>query len=268
MKLIISIIISLSVFLQLAQAQQEDEQKLVIPLTTPNNPGTLKLHLVTGSINVIGYNGKEVLITVKNNTDKRKTDTQKNGMFRIPNKSYNITVVEKNNEVDISCHAINKPVIFEIMVPQAFSLNLHTVNNGNISVENIKGEIETNNVNGSIYLSNISGSVVASSINGAIEVGFETVTPDIPMAFSSLNGKIEVRLPANIKASAKISSERGEVYSDFEMEIQASKPVVEKKASGNYKKYTIDKWVYANINGGGPEFLFKNMNGNIYIRKN
>ena len=153
------------------------------------------------------------------------------------------------------------------MVPQNFSLNLHTVNNGHISIENIEGDIETNNVNGSIKINQIAGSVIASTINGKVEVKFTEVTPDVPMAFSSLNGKIDVTFPENIKATAKLRNERGEIYSDFEMSVRKSSPVVEKNEGKDYKKYVIDKWVYGDINGGGPEFLFKNMNGNIYIRK-
>ena len=30
----------------------------------------------------------------------------------------------------------------------------------------------------------------------------------------------------------------------------------------------LDDWIIGKINGGGPEVLMKNMNGNIYVRKN
>jgi hypothetical protein len=29
----------------------------------------------------------------------------------------------------------------------------------------------------------------------------------------------------------------------------------------------IEDWVYGKIDGGGPEIMMKNMNGNIYIRR-
>ncbi|UZR95772.1 hypothetical protein [Chondrinema litorale] len=249
------------------EALAQEEQELTIPLTNPGKSGSLKLHQVSGSINVTGYNGKEVLIKAKTEQEDKEISKDNNGMFRIPNNSYNMSVVEKDNEVEVSSNSVHKPVNFDIMVPIDFSLNIHTVNNGDIVIKNINGEIEANNVNGAVFLSEISGSVVASSINGKIEVGFNKITPDVPMAFSSLNGKIEVTFPSNVKATAKIRSDRGEVYSDFEMNILPIKPKVEKKEGGSYKKYSIDNWVFGEINGGGPEFLFKNMNGNIYIKK-
>ena len=248
-------------------AQNSEEQELTIPLTEPGKAGSLKLHQVSGSITVTGYDGKEVIIRTQSKKEDKEISKQQNGMFRIPNNSYNMSAVEKDNEVEVSSNSVHRPINFDIMVPTNFSLNIHTINNGEIIIKNINGEIEANNVNGGIFLSEISGSVVASSINGKIEVSFNKVTPDIPMAFSSLNGKIEVVLPTDIKATAKIRSERGDVYSDFQMNILPVKPKVEKREGGSYKKYSIDNWVYGEINGGGPEFLFKNMNGNIYIKK-
>ncbi len=266
------IFIFLSYYLgSVSVAQNDETQTINVPLTNPNEVGSLKLHQVSGSISVTGYNGNSVVVKASAGSQNRHKDREKgqekNGMFRIPNNAYNISVIEKENEVNISNHSPNQVINFDIMVPQNFSLNLHTVNNGHISIENIEGDIETNNVNGSIKINQIAGSVIASTINGKVEVKFTEVTPDVPMAFSSLNGKIDVTFPENIKATAKIRNERGEIYSDFEMSVRKSSPVVEKNEGKDYKKYVIDKWVYGDINGGGPEFLFKNMNGNIYIRK-
>jgi DUF4097 and DUF4098 domain-containing protein YvlB len=86
------------------------------------------------------------------------------------------------------------------------------------------------------------------------------------MAFSSLNGKIDVTLPKNVKMTAKIKSDRGEIYSDFEMKVKEQEMKVD-KSNDNYKRITINQWIYGDINGGGAEIMFKNMHGNIYIRR-
>ena len=267
MKSILINIVIMAFFSLQSLAQNNDEQTLTVSLTDPGKPGKLKLHQVSGSISVMGYNGNSVVVKAATRQGNNGEVKQKNGMFQIPNNAYNLSVVEKDNEVNISSGSPNKAIDYNIMVPNRFSLNLHTVNNGEIYVENIEGDIEANNVNGSIELKDISGSAIASTINGKVLVSFSKIDEDVPMAFSSLNGKIDVTFPANLKATAKIRNERGEIYSDFEMDIQKSEPVVEKDEGKNYRKYSIDKWIYGNINGGGPEFLFKNMNGNIYIRK-
>ena len=46
------------------------------------------------------------------------------------------------------------------------------------------------------------------------------VTPDKPMSFTSFNGNVDVTLPAAVKANLKLRSDQGEVYTDFDVQIQ------------------------------------------------
>lgn len=62
-----------------------------------------------------------------------------------------------------------------------------------------------------------------------------------------------------------IKSERGEIFSDFDMEVRQSAP--KSSRDGREFKIEINAWVYGDINGGGPEYAMQNMNGNIYIRR-
>jgi hypothetical protein len=90
------------------------------------------------------------------------------------------------------------------------------------------------------------------------------------MSFTSLNGKIDVTLPADTKARVRLKTDNGAVYSDFDvkMEPDASKPVVEdNRGQGGKYRIKMDRSVYGSINGGGPEYRFETMNGNILIHK-
>ena len=79
------------------------------------------------------------------------------------------------------------------------------------------------------------------------------------MSFTSLNGKLDVTLPADTKARLRVKTNNGSVYTDFDVKLQsdASKPVIE-DAHGQGGKYRIrmDRGVYGSINGGGPEYCF------------
>ena len=99
-------------------------------------------------------------------------------------------------------------------------------------------------------------------------VTFTSVTPDTPMSFSTLNGEIDVTLPTNINATIKMKTDNGEIYSDFEIELQAAggQEIVD-ESRGDRNRIRIDKTITGNINGGGPEFQLTTFNGNIYIRK-
>jgi hypothetical protein len=111
---------------------------------------------------------------------------------------------------------------------------------------------------------------VAHALNGHVHVTFARVNSQKPMAFSSLNGDIDVTFPPDVKANVSIRSDRGDVFSDFDVQLQASAPrqVVEdgRGKDGKYR-VKIDKTVHGTINGGGPEYQFTNFQGQIYIRK-
>src|SRR6202007_3462707 len=77
-------------------------------------------------------------------------------------------------------------------------------------------------VNGAVTLNNISGSAVAHALNEHVHVTFTKVNPQKPMAFSSLNGDIDVTFPADLKANVSIRSDRGDVFSDFDVQLRAA----------------------------------------------
>jgi DUF4097 and DUF4098 domain-containing protein YvlB len=93
-------------------------------------------------------------------------------------------------------------------------------------------------------------------------------TADKAMSFSSLNGDIDVTLPADIKAKAKLKTDNGEitVISTSKSIPAPANPSLKKAARRQVSRPHRQK-PYGLISGGGPEFLFQTFNGNIYIRK-
>ncbi len=279
-----TIILLIMIGLVPAIAQNETKEQLTVPLTDPGKPGSLDVGLINGSIHVVGYTGKDVVIdatvrsTKSDGAEGGRIDTRTNnrntnrdeepGMKRItPPNSFELEAEEKNNRVHVSTNSIHKPVDLTIKVPQRFSLKLHTINRGTITVENVNGELEINNVNGGITLTNISGSAVAHTINGELKATFREVDNNTPMAFSTLNGRVDVTFPASVKANVKVKSDRGDVFSDFDIDIDKKQPQATRSAQSGMYRVTIEDWVYGKINGGGPEIMMKSMQGSIYIRK-
>ena len=141
------------------------------------------------------------------------------------------------------------------------------MNEGDITVDNVTGELEINNVNGGITLTNISGSAVANTINGELKATFREVDNNAPMAFSTLNNRVDVTFPASVKANVKLKSDRGDIFSDFDIAIDKKQPQATRSNQSGMYRVTIEDWVYGKINGGGPEVMMKSMNGSIYVRK-
>ncbi|QDA60269.1 DUF4097 family beta strand repeat-containing protein [Hymenobacter jejuensis] len=255
------------------QAQTPGKEQLVVALSAPNKPGTLHVKLVGGAIHVIGYAGKDVLIDAAPRASKARASNSSDGansqgMKRISRaEGLDLTAREENNRVTISTESWRTPIDLTIKVPQQFSLQIGTVQSGDIVVENVTGELEVSNVNGGIQLTQVGGSAVANTVNGPVTATFKSVTPNAPMAFSSVNGRIDVTFPSNVKTNVKLKSDQGEIYSDFDLAVDKTTPKVNRTSQGNMQRVSVDEWTFGKLNGGGAEVMMKTLNGNIYIRK-
>jgi hypothetical protein len=196
-----------------------------------------------------------------------KADKSK-GMHKIPNVGLGLSVEESQNVVKIESESWRRTIDLKIKVPANTALKLGCVNDGDIEVTGVTGDLELSNTNGSITVRAAGGTVVANTVNGEVNVTFAQLPNFKSMAFSSLNGDIDVTLPAAISADVRMSSDNGEIYSDFELKLapKPSQVKEERGASGKFK-VTIGKEVYGTIGNGGADLLFKTFNGNIYIRK-
>lgn len=263
-----SILAFLFTCLLTVKGQENIQEKFVIPLTNPGSRGMLEIGQVNGDVIVKGYSGKEVIVTtmVTGNTDHDHGDESNvpAGMKRINANPVEISATEEQNVVTVETESWKRKINVEVQVPTNFDLELSTVH-GIIEVDNVNGSIELSAVNGGINLTNISGSVISNTVNGGITVLFKSIKAGEPMSFVTLNGDVDVTLPASTKATTKIRSDQGEIFTDFDMALERSKPNVSKE-EGVYE-VSINSWVYGKINGGGPEYTFKNMHGNIIVRK-
>lgn len=199
--------------------------------------------------------------------DERQPE-RRNGLRRIPNTSQGMTIEEKDNKVAISVKSWNRTATLEIKVPRRTSLNLKTVNDGEIVVRGVEGELELGNTNGPIEAVNVAGSVVAGALNDDIKVTFTAVTPGKAMSFTNMNGDIDVTFPASLKADLRMRSDMGEILTDFDFEaVAATSRSQEGGGEGKGFRLKIENEVHAKVGGGGAEIVFKNFNGDVLIRK-
>ncbi|TGE20011.1 DUF4097 family beta strand repeat-containing protein [Hymenobacter elongatus] len=257
-------------------AQTGGKEQLTVALSAPGKPGVLHVKLVGGSITVVGYGGKDVVVDIgtqgrqrdKDDDDDAAGSENRKGLKRISSSSgFDLTAEEKSNHVYVSTNSWQQAVALTIKVPQRFSLQISTVQDGDILVENVAGELEVSNVNGDVRLSQVSGSAVASTVNGDVTASFRSVTAGAPMAFSTVNGKIDVTLPSTTKAALKLKTDNGEIYSDFDLTADKTPPTVNRTSKGGVYRLNVDNWTYGKLNGGGAEIMMKTLQDDIYIRK-
>lgn len=251
-------------------AQDDAVDRVTVPFSDPSRPGLLEANLINGSIEVTGYDGKEVVIEARTRTRQYSRDkSREKGMKRIVMTSTGLEVEEQHNEMQVTAASHMRAIDFTIKVPHKTNLKLGTVNGGHIVVENVDGDLELNNTNGSIEARNVSGAVVANTTNGKVEVTFEKVDPKKPMSFVTFNGRVDVTFPDNIKADVKMKSDQGEIYSDFDVKVEDRPRLIQedtRKRGGKYK-VRVESSIFGSINGGGPLYHFSTYNGSIYIRK-
>ena len=277
--------------------QEQTTDRATVPFSDPSKPGWVKVDVHNGSITVKGYEGKEVIVEAKTREKTLKSPDAKldemaeeirkgiyararplrerevkkqrstEGMRKIAAAGgTGLEIEEDDNVMEVDVSSARQSVDLTIQVPYSTSLELEAHNFGDITVENVTGEIEANNHNGAIRLTGISGVVVANTWNGEVVVSFTSVDPDKAMSFSTWNGDIDVTFPAGLKANVKMKSERGEIYSDFDIQLDTTPQKKEVKKEGKYR-ISFEKYIIGSINGGGPEYHFKTYNGDIFIRK-
>ena len=233
-------------------------ERITVPLRDPSRPALVKVNTINGSIQVKTHTGRDVLVDTSGKDPS--TRNAPNGMKQILDGSSGVNIEEENNVVSIRSHHGNDS--FVILVPENSSVHLKSVNAREIRVEGVGGEINAETVNGSIAIIDASGPVVAHCLNGRLTATFKQLPAGKPMSFSTLNGRIDITLPAAAKADLKINNQSGETYSDFDLDVKASVTRTDTKY-----KINRERSVTAKINGGGPEISLRSLHGVIYIRQ-
>jgi hypothetical protein len=251
-------------------------ETLTIPISNPNAPGMLNVNIIDGSISVKSHASKDVVVTAsgrqhgysKNKYKNKSGEERGNGMKKLSGNSLEYTVEEVDNKVYIKYQPGNWVIDFEVLVPQNFSVDLKTVNKGNIYVENLDGTHEVSNTNGAITMKDVGGSVIADALNKDIVVEFKKVQPNTPMMFTSLNGNLDISFPSDLKATVMARSDYGNVYTDFDLKPNPSASNHKSSQNGKVYKVKREKGVSGLINGGGADITFKTLNGDVLIRSN
>lgn len=245
---------------------QNKPQVINVPLSRPGEPMSMEISILSANIEVIGEDRKDAQFEVSVLDGTRRIITP-SGTQTLKADAYTVDVEEKDNHISLGSDWRANHVKVVAHIPRHADLELSTVNDGTITVRNITGSLELQNTNGPITATGISGSVIAESVNETINVSFDKLAADSVMSLSTLNGDIELGLPADAGAELQIDSAEGEITSDFEVEVMPTQPVVSRENKKGGVEVKVESVIIAKINGGGTVFKLKTLNGDIQIRK-
>jgi len=233
--------------------QTTGERAKTIRLSRPGQAYTLEVTNGQGSVTVEAYNGKGVNVSADRRPPGADDKAEQGNVY--PDQDFIIT--EHDNQVSIRAKDPEHLNNIRLQVPAgASSIKLATHNKGNITVSNISAPLEINHLNGNISLQHVAGPVVASTLNGRIEASFSHTDANTAMAFSNLNGDIDLLFPADFHANVRLKVAKGEIIFRY----------------FNATGYHLDKadnsqWTTGQIGGGGPELMVSCGRGNIIIKK-
>ena len=247
-------------------AAQVEAQVINVPLSRPGEPMKLDISIISAHIEVIGEAREDAQFEVSVMEGSRKIITP-SGTKNLNVGAYSVDIEERDNRISLDADWRANSVHVVARIPVAADLELETVNNGVIKVENITGNLALVNVNGPITATGITGSVIAESVNEDIRVSFDRVEGSDVMSMQSVNGSLILGLPEGTGAELHIDSSEGEITSDFEVDVETSKPIVTRDNSHGGVEVKVESVIIAKVAGGGTVFKLKTLNGDVAIRK-
>lgn len=141
-------------------------------------------------------------------------------------------------------------VDFEVRVPRGVAFAGHTVNGG-VEATDLPGDARVGTVNGSVEVS-AAGLVEASSVNGGIRATMRDADWRGSLRFHTVNGDVDLALPASAAFEVDGSTVNGALESDFPITIRG-------------------RWgprrMTGTVNGGGRTLDLETVNGDLRLRR-
>ncbi len=200
-----------------ALAAAADGDTARIKFSDPSKPGTLKFNLPWAEATITGTDGDEVVVTSSLDKKKERNEVDADGFRRLDD-DVSFELKERNNVVTLSIagdqHWFAHGAEFKIQVPRNTHLNVRTQAGGDIVIRNIDGEIDVNSMNGEVRLTDVTNAAVINTMNGEVVASFSKV-PAKPISITTMNGEIDLRLPADTKANLRMRTHNGSIRTNF-----------------------------------------------------
>jgi hypothetical protein len=201
---------------------QAEEATGEIKFSDPSKPGTLKIYLTRGELRVRG--GDSPTVTIKSDAKSPRSNTRKDGLRELaPSSSYNLT--EKDNVItlDASGDLARSSSYFNVTVPRSTSLMVSSTLVGEINCIDVNGDLEIKNTNGRIKLEGVMGSALVETTNGEVSADVRALHEGKPLSFTSMNGGIVIRVPADANANVRLRTQNGAILTDFDEKALVTK---------------------------------------------
>ena len=257
--------------------KSEDIQK-TLSFQNPSQSNSLMVDNIFGSIEVEGYSGAEVQLSVHKTIKARTQEALERAQQEVK-----LDITSEGNAVEFYVDGPFRDqdgyrrenrrrnpgyqvhYDFKIKVPQRTDILLKTVTEGDIFVKNIEGNFEVSNVNGKVTIDEIAGAGSAHTVNGGVKVMFRR-NPGEDCSFKTVNGDLDVFFVDSLSADFRLKTLHGDMLSDFPVKYLPVTAGKAEKENGRYK-FKSSRFVGVQTGKGGPEMTMDTLNGDILIHK-
>ncbi|MEL6717177.1 MAG: DUF4097 family beta strand repeat-containing protein [Bacteroidota bacterium] len=236
----------------LSFAQEMQEFKL------SKSSGKIHIEGING-LEIEGYSGNEIIISTKS---KSKEQSERaaglsaiNALGVKDNTGLGIAITTEGDEIKISTVKKNSGK-FWMKVPQnmAISFKHSSHSMGKLYIHGMKGEIETSLQYGSVQVERVTGPLSINTVYGKIEAVLTNLNTQNPSSLYSVYGLVDVSLPSSTKTDVHLTSQYGDMFTDFDIKVEANSKISSSRVQGK-------------INGGGPELRINSTYQSVYLRK-
>ncbi|MDO8544272.1 MAG: DUF4097 family beta strand repeat-containing protein [Opitutaceae bacterium] len=194
-----------------------DATTSTIKFSDPGKPGTLKIQLARGDLRIKGVDTAEISVESEVQPITRKA--RKDGL-RVLSSSSGFTLTEKDNVVTLDSLSetghFGGRADFNVSVPRNTNVVVQSSWGGGIDIAGVAGDLDITCTNGVVTLDGISGGAVVNSMNGQIRASVQQLQDNRPLSFTSMNGEVLLRVPADAKANLRLRTHNGSILTDFE----------------------------------------------------
>ncbi|MBV9072066.1 MAG: DUF4097 family beta strand repeat protein [Acidobacteria bacterium] len=257
---------------------EQEEIRKSFPFPAGTEPRNLTIDDVWGSVHVTGGSGDQVEVvakkTIRAESKEALEQARKDVSLDITQQPTLLKLYVNGPfrcQCDCGCNGNHErpgyivKYDFEIQTPRAVNLNVRTVNDGDVKVQEIAGKYSVQNVNGPVEMTNVAGSGSAKTVNGDLKVLFRD-NPQTDSSFATLNGDVDLYFLQKLSADLRFKTFNGEIFSDFQMAALPPRQPEEQR-QGTKFVFRADRYSGGRVAGGGPEIKIETLNGDIHIRE-
>jgi len=281
------LLITLSPFARITAQSFTDKIVRELSFEKQSSSNTLIVANINGSIKVEGYSGSKILIEVERTVHAKTSARLEQGRTEVQllhiNRIDSLIVYASNGCNKFNYHKKNGKrewsygwddsncdpsydyvMNFSIKVPFGINVEVSTVNEGNVSIENVQGAVKANNVNGSIRLTALKGATKAHTINGNVDLDYAS-NPVEDCKYYTLNGDINAWFKKGLTANMSFKSFNGEFFTNVS-QLESLPATIEKEHRNDGVKYKVNNSRYK-ISNGGANLDFETFNGNVILKE-